>query len=167
VTQFFSEALSQHDRTKFVSGNDRIDLYFRNTVSQDVKRRYAACYVLVESQSSRIAGFYTLSSSGIPLTEVPPDLAKKLPRYPTVPAILIGWLGRDTHFRGRDIGPRLLYDAIARIATSPVGAHAIFADAIDEAAEKFYRRHQFVHFNSRPRTLFLPVATALQLLSGR
>ena len=73
MTEFFSEALSRHDRTGFASGNDRIDLYFRNTVSQDVKRRYAACYVLVESKTEKIAGFYTLSSIGIPLTEIPPD----------------------------------------------------------------------------------------------
>ena len=166
MTEFFSEALSRHDRATFASGNDRVDLYFRNTVSQDVKRRYAACYVLVESQTDRVAGFYTLSSIGIPLTEIPSDLVRKLPRYPTVPAVLIGWLGRDASFRGRNIGPRLLYDAISRIASSPVGAHAVFADAIDEAAEGFYRRHQFIPFNSRPQTLFLTMATALGLLSG-
>lgn len=166
MTQFVSEALSKHDRSGFVSGNDKIDLYFRNAVSQDVKRRYAACYVLLERASGRIAGFYTLSSAGIPLTEIPPDLSKKLPRYPTVPAVLIGWLGRDAGFQGQDIGARLLYDAILRVASSPIGAHAIFADAIDEKAKAFYRKHQFVPFTSRPRTLFLPIATALQLLSG-
>ena len=167
MTRFISEALSKHDRSGFVSGNEKIDLYFRNTVSQDVKRRYAACYVLVERENSRIAGFYTLSSSSIRLTEIPAELAKKLPRYPTVPAVLIGWLGRDANFRGQDIGARLLYDAILRVATSPIGAHAIFVDAIDEAAEEFYRKHQFVPFGSRPRTLFLPVVTALQLVSGQ
>ena len=166
MTDFFSEALSKQDRTTFASGNDKIDLYFRDTVSQDVKRRYAACYILVESKTEKIAGFYTMSSIGIPLTEIPPELARKLPRYPTVPAVLIGWLGRDASFKGRNIGPRLLYDAISRIASSPVGAHAVFADAIDDAAEEFYRKHQFVSFNSRPQTLFLPMTTALGLLSG-
>ncbi len=163
MSRFFSEALSKHDRTGFVSGNEKIDRYFHDTVSQDVKRRYAACYVLVESSSNKIAGFYTLSSSGIPLMEIPPDLAKKLPRYPTVPAVLIGWLGRDARFRGENIGPRLLYDAIERVVSSPVGAHAIFADAIDAAAEEFYRKHQFVPFNSHPKTLFLPIGTAIRL----
>jgi hypothetical protein len=33
----------------------------------------------------------------------------------------------------------LLYDTISRAAKSPVGAHAICADAIDEAAAAFYR----------------------------
>jgi hypothetical protein len=37
VTRFVSEALAKHERAAFLSGNDRIDLYFRETVSQDVK----------------------------------------------------------------------------------------------------------------------------------
>ncbi len=81
MTTFFSEALGKHDRTAFTSGNERIDGYFRQAVSQDVKRGYAACYVLVEKTSAKIAGFYTLSSRSIPLTELPEDITRKLPRW--------------------------------------------------------------------------------------
>ena len=87
---FFSEALADHDRSAFASGNERIDNYFRQTVSQDVKRSYAACYVLIDKASARLAGFYTLSSHSIALTELAADVARKLPRYPSVPAVLIG-----------------------------------------------------------------------------
>lgn len=162
---FFSEALAKHDRTAFTSGNQRIDDYFRQTVSQDVKRGYAACYVLVEKASAKIAGFYTLSSHGIPLTEVAAEVARKLPRYPSVPAVLIGWLGRDESFRGQHLGSMLLADAITRLAAAPIGVHALCADAIDDAAEAFYREHQFQPFVSRPNSLYLPMKTALALLS--
>ncbi len=164
MSRFFSEALKKHDRSNFTSGNEKIDLYFRATVSQDIKRRYAACYVLIEQDSGLLAGFYTLSSSAIPLTEIPLELTKKLPRYPSVPAVLIGWLGRDLNFHGQDIGSLLIYDAIARVASSPAGAYAIFADAIDDAAEAFYRKHFFVSFANRPKSLFIEVATALTLI---
>jgi hypothetical protein len=83
VTRFVSEALAKHERTAFLSGNDRIDRYFRETVSQDVKRKYAACYVLIERSTRKVAGFYTLSAHSIPLNDVASELAKKLPRYPT------------------------------------------------------------------------------------
>lgn len=166
MTRFVSEALSDHDRTQFNSGNERIDRYFRETVSQDVKRKYAACYVLVEKASGQVAGFYTLSSHTIPLTEVSADIAKKLPRYPSIPAVLIGWLGRHVAFQGQGIGSLLLFDAIARVASSPVGAHALCADAIDEAVAMFYRTHQFEPFASRPHSLFLPMKTALELVKG-
>ena len=166
MTRFFSESLGKHERATFASGNDRIDRYFRETVSQDVKRSYAACYVLVERSTSKVAGFYTLSAHSVPLNDVAPELAKKLPRYPSVPAVLIGWMGRDVAFRGAGVGSMLLYDAISRVATSPVGAHAICADAIDEAAAAFYRDHQFQPLVSRPQSLFLPMKTALTLVSG-
>lgn len=158
MTWFLSEALGKHDRAAFTSGHDRIDGYFRRTVSQDVKRNYAACTVLVERESGRLAGFYTLSASQIPLTNIPPDMARKLPRYPAVPAVLIGWLGRDLAFRGQDIGGLLLRDAMARVSGSAVGAYAVFADAIDDAAAAFYRRYQFTPLSSRPGTLFLPLS---------
>lgn len=165
MTAFFSEVLGKHDRATFTSGNARIDGYFRQTVSQDVKRDYAACYVLVEKASAKVAGFYTLSSHSIPITELAADLTRKLPRYPSVPAVLIGWLGRDASFRRQHIGSMLLADAITRLAAAPIGIHAICADAIDDAAAAFYREHQFQPFNSRPHTLYLPMKTALALVA--
>ena len=165
MTRFYSEALGKHDRATFASGNDRIDTYFRQTVSQDVKRGYAACYVLVEKASAKIAGFYTLSSYAIPLTELTEAVARKLPRYPNVPAALIGWLGRDIAFRGQHVGSVLLADAIARLAASPIGVHAICAEAIDDAAAAFYEAHQFQRFVSRPNNLYLPMKTAAALIA--
>ena len=165
MTGFYSEALGKNDRSAFSSGNERIDAYFQQTVSQDVKRGYAACYVLIEKASAKVAGFYTLSSHSIPLTELAPDVARKLPRYPSVPAVLIGWLGRDAGFRGQRIGSMLLADAITRLAAAPIGLHAMCADAIDGTAAAFYREHQFQPFVSRPNAFFLPMKTALALVS--
>lgn len=167
MSGFYSERLAAHDRAAFASGNARIDRYFRDTVSQDVKRGYAACFVLVEKSSEKLAGFYTLSSHSIPLTEVAADTARRLPRYPSIPAVLIGWLGRDLAFRGQGIGPKLLADAITRLAAAPVGIHAICADAIDDEATAFYREHQFQSFISRPMSLYLPFKTALTALTSK
>jgi GNAT superfamily N-acetyltransferase len=166
VTRFVSEALAKHERAAFLSGNERIDRYFRETVSQDVKRSYAACYVLIERSTGKVAGFYTLSAHSIPLNDVAPDVARKLPRYPSVPVVLIGWMGRDLAFRGAGVGTMLLYDAISRVAKAPVGAYAICADSIDAVAAAFYRDHQFQPLVSRPQSLFLPMKTALALVSG-
>ena len=89
MTRFVSEALAKHERAAFLSGDDRVYLYIRETVSQDVKRKYAACYDLIERSTGKVAGFYTLSVHGIPLNDVAPELAKKLPRYPRAPVVLI------------------------------------------------------------------------------
>jgi ribosomal protein S18 acetylase RimI-like enzyme len=159
--RFAIETLAKtHRRAEFKCGNDRIDSYFRETVSQDVKRNYATCFVAIEIATDRVAGFYTLSASNVPLTEVPEKLAKKLPRYPSVPAVLIGWLGRHRDYAGQGLGEALLFDAIKTVATAPIGAHAIFADAIDDHAAAFYAAFGFTPLLRRPRTLYLPMATA-------
>ena len=48
--------------------------------------RVAACYIVVDQTKDAIAGYHTLSAADIPLTELPPDLTKRLPRYPILPA---------------------------------------------------------------------------------
>lgn len=47
---------SSHDRTSFRCGNDSIDRYFRETVTQDIKRRLAFCFVAVETATGKLAG---------------------------------------------------------------------------------------------------------------
>lgn len=161
TARFAIEPLSKaHDRTAFTCGNDRIDSYFRQVVSQDVKRQYASCFVARELATDRIAGFYTLSASSVLLDEVPQPLAKKLPRYPVVPAVLIGWLGRHSDYVGVGLGEALLFDAIKTVATASIGAHAIFADAIDDQAVAFYSAFGFTPLIKRPSTLYMPVAAA-------
>ena len=162
--RFVIEPLAKgHKRADFTCGSNRIDSYFRETVSQDVKRKYATCFVAREITTNPVAGFYTLSSSNVPLTDVPEPLAKKLPRYPTVPAVLIGWLGRHKDYAGQGLGEALLFDAIKTVAAAPIGAHAIFAEAIDDQAAAFYAAFGFAPLGRRPCTLYLPVTTALSL----
>ncbi|MBT1513265.1 hypothetical protein KIP88_22495 [Bradyrhizobium sp. SRL28] len=74
---FRVEALAAHDRSRFCCGNDRIDRHFRETVSQDIKRGYVKCFVAVEVETERLAGFYTLTSNSVPLTQIPDELKKK------------------------------------------------------------------------------------------
>ncbi|CAG4908258.1 unnamed protein product [Acidithrix sp. C25] len=59
----------------------------------------------------------------------------------------------------------MLFDAIKTVATAPIGAHAIFADAIDDQAANFYIGFGFTPLLHRPRTLYLPVATVIKLLT--
>ena len=54
----------------------------------------------------RIAGYYTLSATVLVAQHLPPDLVRELkwPRYPELPATLIGRLAVDLPFRGQGIG---------------------------------------------------------------
>lgn len=98
------------------------------------------------------------------MQELLADLAKRLPRYPTVPAVRIGRLAVDERFRGKGLGGALLADALRRVLQSPPAAFALLVDAKDDQAAAFYRHHGFEPLASQPRTLFLPVATAEKTL---
>lgn len=149
-----------HDRTVFNSGSERLDRYFREQVTQDVRRRVAACFVVLNDKQ-RIAGYYTLASTSILLADLPTTTAKKLPRYPTVPAVLMGRLAVDQSFKGQGLGGALLADALDRAIRSEIAAYALMVEAKDVVAVAFYRHHGFIALPDLPLTLFLPLATAL------
>jgi len=148
-----------HDRTTFNSGSAPLDRYLREQVTQDVRRRVAACFVAT-TDGKRIAGYYTLASASLLLAELPASTGKKLPRYPTVPAVRMGRLAVDQGFKGQGLGSSLRADAPGRAARSEVAAYALMVDAKDDAAANFYRHHGFIALPDSPRTLFLPLATA-------
>ncbi len=146
------------DRTAFHSGSPALDLYFHQQVTQDIRRRVAACFVAL-TQKDQIAGFYTLASASVLLGDLPEKLAKKLPRYPSVPAVRLGRLAVDRHFQGKGLGGALLADALLRTARSEIVAYALLVDAKDETAAAFYRHHGFMPLPSTPLMLFLPLAS--------
>jgi hypothetical protein len=90
----------EHERLSFRCGEDALDRYFQTQVTQDVRRRIANCFVAVETATSHVAGYYTISAASILLVDLPADEAKRLPRYPTVPAVRIGRLAVDQRFKG-------------------------------------------------------------------
>lgn len=161
---FHIEVLSAaHGRAGFSSGTEALDRYFREQVTQDVRRRATSCYVAVDSVTATIAGYYTLAAGGVPLNDVPTPLAKRLPRYPSVPVARMGRLAVDQRFRGQKLGSALLWDAALRAKRSEVAVFALAVDAKDDAAKAFYRHHGFVAFGSQPRQLFLPLAGVTEI----
>lgn len=156
TARFTIETLaSEHDRPAFSSGVEPLDKYFREQVGQDVRRRVTACYVATEITTSRIAGYYTLAAGSIPLADVPEQLAKRLPRYQTVPVARIGRLAVHLDYRGQKLGGALLWDAMMRTIRSEVAVFALVVDAKDDQAVSFYRHHGFVEFGSLSNKLIL------------
>jgi ribosomal protein S18 acetylase RimI-like enzyme len=147
-----------HDRAAFNSDSEPLNRYLREQVTQDVRRRVAACFVAL-ADGQRIAGYYTLASASLLLADLPASTSKKLPRYPTVPAVRMGRLAIDQAFKGQGLGGALLADALDRAARSEIAAYALMVDAKDESAADFYRHHGFIALPDSPRTLFLPLAT--------
>lgn len=149
-----------HDRSSFACGTLALDHYLQRQAGQDVKRRLARVYICVEPDiPQRILGFYTLSALSIETPTLPPEIARRFPKYP-LPAALLGRLAVGESSRGGGIGRLLLMDAIQRTmrAAQEIAVYALVVDAKDERAAAFYRHHDFLPFNDRPSRLFLPLA---------
>lgn len=155
---FYIEVLAdRHDRQGFVCGNDALDRYFWERATQDIRRRVTACFVAVETKTGRVAGYYTLAAGGVPLADMPENIIKRLPRYPSVPVAKLGRLAVDMAFQGQSLGAALLWDAVMRSLRSEVAVFALVVDAKDDLAEAFYQHHGFQVFGHDHRQLILPL----------
>ncbi len=151
---------AKSDRAAFSCGNDELDSYLQKQAAQDLKKRAAVPFVITPDHKT-IAGFYTLSQYALDLGEVPAEVAKRLAKYPTVSATLLGRLAVSTAFRGRGLGERLLMDALHRSLQSSKQAAStgVVVDAKDASAEEFYKKYGFIDLPRVTRRLFLPMGT--------
>jgi ribosomal protein S18 acetylase RimI-like enzyme len=154
----------EHDRAAFSCGVDALDAYLQKQAGQDLKKRAAVPFVITPDKKT-IAGYYTLSQYAVQLDAVPPEIAKKLPKYPVVPATLLGRLAVSTTFRGQGLGPMLLMDALYRALqhSKELASAGVVVDAKDAAAPAFYKKYGFLELPKIERRLFLPRGTVEQL----
>ena len=167
---FRIEPLGDHDRAAFSCGVEPLDRYLREQAGQDARKHAAAPFVLLTPEN-RIAGYYTLSATVIMAEDLPEEDVKKLkwPRYPQLPATLIGRLARDIAFRGQRIGELLLLDALKRAFGSigTVASLAVIVDVNDERARRFYSKYGFLSFPDAQDRMYLPMRTVERLFAGK
>jgi predicted GNAT family N-acyltransferase len=156
----------RHDRAAFSCGKESLDDFIKTKARKESELGYCAVFVMVErANSSRIVGYYSLSSHSVTLEGIGPEFRKKLPKYPIVPTTLIGRLARDLAFRGLGVGEFLLMDALKRATHSSrqVGSYAVTVDAIDAEAAAFYDGYGFTPLAGHDNRLYLPMASIRRL----
>lgn len=165
-SHIFIEPLARHhNRDTFNCGIEALDRYLRQQASQDARKYVAATFVLVGENRSQILGYYTLSATSVCLSDLPDSMTRKLPRYPLVPAILLGRLAIGREHRGKYYGELLLVDALRRcVSLDQLGWAAVIVDAKDESAMAFYEHFHFIRFSGSSSRLFLPRETILNCL---
>jgi ribosomal protein S18 acetylase RimI-like enzyme len=153
----------RHARDGFSCGIESLDAYLKSRARQD-KEKYAAA-VFVVAQGPAVIGYYTLSAYTVNPGELPEELVRKLPRYPNLPATLIGRLAVDSRYQHQGFGEELLMDALkrARDSTSQVASLAVVVEAENERAAKWYGDYGFMQFPDHPDKLFLPMKAIQKL----
>ena len=152
-------------RSDFSCGKDSLDNYIRKQASQDLKRRVATVFVLLDDPELNVLAYYTLSAYTVDVTVLDQAFAKHLPRYPLLPATLLGRLAVDSRQKGQRFGELLLVDALRRSldVAAQVASLAVIAEALDEEALNFYIKYGFQQFKQEPMKLFLPVKSIEEL----
>jgi GNAT superfamily N-acetyltransferase len=155
---------TRHRREVFTCESQELTEFLHKRARKEMEARASACFVAVPlDDQARIAGYYTLSAAEITLSKLPEDLTKRLPRYPQMPATLLGRLARDSAFRGQGIGDILMQDAFARAlsGSADIGSIGIITDPKDERAAKFYEDFGFIPVGGG--RLFLPMKEIARL----
>ncbi|MGD1030156.1 MAG: GNAT family N-acetyltransferase [Opitutaceae bacterium] len=147
---------ARHDRAGFCCTSAALTAYLQKQARKDAERHLAATFVMIEdAHPSRIVGYYTLSNYTVELAALPEELARRLPRYPRLPATLLGRLARARDFPGT--GQLLLMDALLRAYAQARGSGsiAVVAEAKDECALAFYRKYGFLQLGAQGNRVFL------------
>jgi len=156
---------SSHNRSDFLCGKGLLDNYFWYQANQDVKRKLSACFVLIDQESEKITGYYTLSGNSISNDWIPDSFKKRLPKsYQSIPTILLGRLAIDKNFQDKGIGKILLIDSLKRCLdiSHSIGAFAVIVDPLDKDAERFYEKYGFIKLHDSGK-MFLPMKTIKEL----
>ena len=144
--------LGAQDRSAFVSGSDALDRYLREQAKQDMRRRVASCFVAVDNDGV-IAGYYTIAATSLILDTLSAEHIKRLPRYPSIPGVLLGRLAVAQAHQGKRLGGALVADALLRATRAEVMAYAMVVDAKDAQAVRFYEHLGFERLGDDRRKL--------------
>ncbi|MBJ7898885.1 MAG: GNAT family N-acetyltransferase [Cyanobacteria bacterium RI_101] len=157
--------IPRHLRSSFCCGKDSLDNYIRKQASQDLKRRISTIFVLRDDPELDVLAYYSLSSYAVDITALDQEFAKRLPRYPQLPATLLGRLAVDHRHKGRGLGELMLVDALKRSfkASEQVASLAVIAEALDESVLDFYINYGFQQFKQNPMKLYLPMKSVEKL----
>lgn len=164
---YFTQRLgASHDRAAFACGSEPLDRYLRQYARQDRDRHMAQVYVRCVPETGQVIGYYTLSAYALLSTDLPQPTVKRLGRHERIPALLVGRLAADQHWRGQGLGGHLLIDALrrARDAASVAAAALVVVHAKDGAAG-FYEHYGFQAFSDTPQHLFMPMTAVVAALA--
>ena len=155
----------KHNRKDFDCGKELLNDYLKTQARQDVKRKLSACFVLADSETKVIQGYYTLSNNSIPLSSFSEQIQNKLPKsYKSIPTTLLGRLAIDKKYQGNGIGKILLIDALKRSygISNEIGSFGIIVDPIDDEAKGFYKKYDFIELPDSGK-MFIATQTLKEL----
>ena len=101
---FRLKTLQREDpRGKFRSGQEQVDDWLATKALQHQEKHLSVTKVLLDDAGA-IAGYYTLATSQVDFSDLPPEIVHRLPRR-QLPVALLAWLGVQVGAPRPRIGP--------------------------------------------------------------
>lgn len=162
----------KHDRAALSTGTVKVDNYFQRTANKLSQADNIRLTVLV-SPDGTLIGFHAINVHSIDYGKLPRRYARTRPAHGGIPVAFISMIGVDQRFQGRGYGGDLLFDCLTRItrASELLGIAVLLLDVLDcgdpvqvERRKALYQRYGFRPLPDEPLRLFLPIASARELV---
>jgi GNAT superfamily N-acetyltransferase len=128
-----------HDVATFVCRSAEQTDWLRRYAHQSARTGTTKVFVVTESGSDRVVGYYGWCMAQLAPTDAPARARKGAGRYPQ-PVALLARLGVDTNHEGRGLGAALLQDVFARLLelSDRIGCRGLLVHAESDEARAFY-----------------------------
>jgi len=161
------EVLSRnHRRKQFTSGEQQVDDWLRTKALQNQEKHLSVTKVLLDADED-LAGYFTLAIGQVDFSDLPSEVAKRLPRR-LLPVAVLAWLGVSADRQGQGLGRLLLAQALrdCHEAGKTFAFIAVILDCINDAAKAFYQRFDFQELPGHPYRLFLSASKLEAMMQG-
>lgn len=144
-----------HPKKGFHSGHPLVDDWLAAKALSSQTKHLSVTKVLVD-EGGTIVGYYTLAPAQLEFSELPPEIARRLP-HRLLPAAVLAWLGVNSAQQGRGLGGHLLSQALRDCweGAKIFPFVAVILDCINEDAKAFYEKYGFTELPGRPYRLYL------------
>jgi GNAT superfamily N-acetyltransferase len=162
VSQRLQALSPDHDLDAFHSGHAALDDWLRRH-ARNAAGQGTRTSVLIRDRAE-VVGYFAIAPHLIAREATPRRIGRGAPAR--IPAILLAKLALDERLHGHGLGSELLIHALTTIigAAHTAGGRVIVVDAIDEAAARFYRAHDFQPAPNDPHRLIMKLSTAAKAL---
>jgi len=156
---------AEHDVSSFDCGNEQLTSWLIRHARASQRADLARTYLALEGE--QIMGYVSLTTGSVRRDKAPKRYARGMPAY-RIPTILIARLAVDRRHQGRQLGSRLLAEALrlAVTASDAAAARLVVVDALDERAAAFYRTRGFIDVPENPLRRYRKVSDIRRSLDG-
>ena len=144
MSHWTSQPLGEHhDLAQLDCGRGQLDRWLLNEALRAEAAGIAHTTVWTSPDDLVVLAFYAIAPTQFMRTDLPSR--SLIGSYSTIPGYLIAQLALSQALHGQGLGTHLLLDALERIvaAATNAGGRLIAVDALDDAAHRFYRHHEF------------------------